>query len=151
MTFLKMAAATALFAALPLSAMAQSAPTAAECEAWFAKADTNKDGSLGGSGEEASKYADLMSGGSSQGQSSDGGSSGSTASGSGSSGADSSSGGAASGGNSSDSGSSASSSGTGGSGSNSGGGSGNNNADYVMQKSDFIAACGKGSFGMPKQ
>ena len=60
MTFLKMAAAAALLALIPATAMAQAAaPTAAECDAWFVKADTNKDGSLGQQ-EDVKKYDDMI-------------------------------------------------------------------------------------------
>lgn len=76
MTFFKMAAATALLTLVPMTAMAAEMPSAEQCSAWFAKADKNSDGSLGGSGEEAAKYGDLRSGGSSQAQSTDGGASG---------------------------------------------------------------------------
>jgi hypothetical protein len=61
MTFFKMAAAAALLALIPTTAMAQAAaPTAAECDAWFVKIDNNKDGALGQQ-EEASKYAGMIS------------------------------------------------------------------------------------------
>jgi hypothetical protein len=40
MTFLKMAGATALLTLLPVTTMAQTAPSAGECDAWFAKAAT---------------------------------------------------------------------------------------------------------------
>jgi hypothetical protein len=56
MTFIKMAAASALLTLIPTAAMAQTAaPTAADCDAWFMKVDTNKDGSLGQQ-EEATKF-----------------------------------------------------------------------------------------------
>jgi hypothetical protein len=42
MTFLKMVGATALLTLLPVTTMAQTAPSAGECDAWFAKADKNK-------------------------------------------------------------------------------------------------------------
>jgi predicted lipoprotein with Yx(FWY)xxD motif len=61
MTFLKMAAAAALLALVPTTVLAQAAaPTAAECDAWFVKVDTNKDGSLGQQ-EEVTKYTDMIS------------------------------------------------------------------------------------------
>jgi hypothetical protein len=63
MTFSKMAAAAALLALVPATAMAQAAPTADQCTAWFDKADTNKDGTLGQQ-EEVTKYADMISKGS---------------------------------------------------------------------------------------
>jgi hypothetical protein len=63
MTFFKMAAAAALLTVMPLSAMAAEMPTAEQCEAWFVKADTNKDGALGDQ-EESAKYADMISKGS---------------------------------------------------------------------------------------
>jgi hypothetical protein len=61
MTFIKMAAAAALLTLIPTAAMAQTAaPTAADCDAWFMKVDTNKDGSLGQQ-EEATKFIGMKS------------------------------------------------------------------------------------------
>jgi hypothetical protein len=60
MTFFKMAAAAALLTLVPMSAMAAEMPTAEQCDAWFTKADSNKDGALGQQ-EEASKYAGMIS------------------------------------------------------------------------------------------
>jgi hypothetical protein len=61
MTFFKMAAATALLALMPMTAMAAEMPSAGDCDAWFVKADTNNDGALGQQ-ENASKYAGMISG-----------------------------------------------------------------------------------------
>jgi hypothetical protein len=60
MTFFKMAAATALLALMPMTAMAAEMPSADQCSAWFMKADSNKDGALGQQ-EDASKYAGMIS------------------------------------------------------------------------------------------
>jgi hypothetical protein len=61
MTFFKMAAATALLALMPMTAMAAEMPSSGDCDAWFVNADTNKDGALGQQ-EDASKYAGMISG-----------------------------------------------------------------------------------------
>jgi hypothetical protein len=61
MTFFKMAAATAVLALMPMTAMAAEMPTAEQCDAWFVKVDSNKDGALGQQ-EDASKYAGMISG-----------------------------------------------------------------------------------------
>jgi hypothetical protein len=66
MTFFKMAAAAALLTLSPmvtLPAMAADMPTAEQCDAWFAKIDTNNDGTLGDQ-EDAAKYADKIDSGS---------------------------------------------------------------------------------------
>jgi hypothetical protein len=61
MTRFKIAAAAALLAIVPTTAMAQAEkPSAEQCDAWFVKADSNKDGALGQQ-EEASKYAGMIS------------------------------------------------------------------------------------------
>ncbi len=60
MTFLKMAAAAACLTLLPVSAMAAEMPSAEQCDGWFVKADSNKDGALGQQ-EEAAKYAGMIS------------------------------------------------------------------------------------------
>ena len=63
MTFFKMAAAAVLLTLSPMAAMAAEMPSAEQCDAWFTKVDSNKDGSLGDQ-EDAVKYADLISKGS---------------------------------------------------------------------------------------
>lgn len=60
MTFFKMAAAAALLTLLPVTAMAAEMPSAEQCDAWFTKVDSNKDGALGQQ-EEAAKYAGMIS------------------------------------------------------------------------------------------
>jgi hypothetical protein len=60
MTFFKLAAAAGLLTVLPMSAMAAEMPSADQCSAWFTKADTNGDGSLGQQ-EDAAKYAGMIS------------------------------------------------------------------------------------------
>jgi hypothetical protein len=60
MTFFKMAAATALLALMPMTALAAEMPSAEQCSGWFMKADTNNDGALGQQ-EDASKFAGMIS------------------------------------------------------------------------------------------
>lgn len=63
MTFFKMAAAAALLTLVPITAMAAEMPSTEQCDAWFVKADANKDGALGNS-EGSLKYSDMVTKGS---------------------------------------------------------------------------------------
>ena len=52
-------AAVAVFALSPLAAIAADKPSAEQCDAWLAKADTNNDGTIGNN-EDAKKYVEMI-------------------------------------------------------------------------------------------